>query len=368
MLTSGALIHGPSASTRPAPVDPPALPDRTALSDRPAPIDRSGLPGRPAPRKNARPSYRPYRATVAGLVRLTPHFTRVTFTGPDLAGFGTDGQDQRLKIVLPFEVGHPLAGDISDIGADDDATIRDGGWYTRWRALPEDRRNPFRTYTVRAVRPGKAEVDVDMVSHGDAGPASRWLASARLGDEVVIVGPDARSVDSAIGIDWHPGEATTLLLAGDETAAPAICSILESLPAGRAAQAFIEIPDAADRLPVRCPAGARVEWIVRGDEPEEAGWVGAGLDRAVRGWVRDNPAAIRGAIATPVQRLDEVDVDAELLWDSPGEPVGASFYAWLAGEAGAIKLLRRFLVSETGVDRAAVAFMGYWRLGKAEAQ
>lgn len=350
MLTPGALIHDPSASMHPA------------LADHPAPS------GRPVPRKDARPPYRPYRATVVGLAPLTPHFTRVTFTGLDLDGFGTDGQDQRLKIILPFEGGHSLAGAISDIGADDEATIRGGGWYSRWRALPEERRNPFRTYTVRAVRPELAEVDVDMVSHGDAGPASRWLASARLGDEVVIVGPDARSSDSAIGIDWHPGEATTLLLAGDETAAPAICSILESLPAGRTAQAFIEIPDAADRLPVRCPAGASIEWIVRGDEPEGSGRVGAGLDRAVRGWVRDNPAAVRGALAASVQKLDEVDVDAELLWDSPGEPVGASFYAWLAGEAGAIKLLRRFLVSETGIDRAAVAFMGYWRLGKAEAQ
>lgn len=312
----------------------------------------------PGPLKDARPSYRPYRATVVGLVRLTTHFTRVTFSGLDLVSFGTDGQDQRLKIIFPFE-----DGTISDIGASDGVTIRDGGWYSRWRSLPSGLRNPFRTYTVRAVRPELAEVDVDMVSHGDSGLASRWLASARLGDEVVIVGPDAQSVDSAIGIDWHPGGATTLLLAGDETAAPAICSILESLPAGRTAQAFVEIPDASDRLPVRCGGGVTVEWIVRGGDP-----IGSGLDRAVRGWVRDNPAAVRGALAASAQELDDLDVDAELLWDSPGEPVGASFYAWLAGEAGVIKLLRRFLVSETGIDRTAVAFMGYWRLGKAEAQ
>lgn len=313
---------------------------------------------RPVRYKDQRPSYRPYRVRVAAIARLTPTFTRVTFAGLDLVDFGTDRQDQRLKIVLPFE-----DGTISDIGADDAATIHDGSWYARWRALPEARRNPFRTYTVRAVRPEEAEVDVDMVSHGDSGPASRWLASARLGDEVVIIGPDSRSIDSAIGIDWHPGDATTLLLAGDETAAPAICSILESLPAGRSAQAFIEIPDAADRLPVDCASGATINWIVRGSAP-----VGARLDRAVRGWVHDNPEVIRRARAATVQKLEDVDVDAELLWDSPADPIGASFYAWLAGEAGAIKLLRRFLVSETGIDRTAVAFMGYWRLGRAEPQ
>jgi NADPH-dependent ferric siderophore reductase len=47
---------------------------------------------------------------------------------------------------------------------------------------------------------------------------------------------------------------------------------------------------------------------------------------------------------------------------------GSDFYAWLAGESSVIKTLRRFLVSETGIDRKRVAFMGYWRLGKSEAQ
>jgi NADPH-dependent ferric siderophore reductase len=31
-----------------------------------------------------------------------------------------------------------------------------------------------------------------------------------------------------------------------------------------------------------------------------------------------------------------------------------------------IKTLRRHLVAECGVDRGSVAFMGYWRLGRAE--
>src|SRR6185312_930568 len=249
-----------------------------------------------------------------------------------LENFGTDGHDQRIKIVIPFDDGH-----TSDIGASDATTILDGTWYARWRELPEDRRNPFRTYTIRAVRPER--------------------------DELVVVGPDARSIDSGIGIDWHPGEATELLLAGDETAAPAICSILESLPAGRRARAFIEIPDAADRLPVRLAPGAELAWLPRNGAP-----TGSLLEPAVRGWVAGHASAIHDAIAASAQEVDEIDVDSELLWDSPLEPAGAGFYAWLAGEAGVIKALRRFLVSETGIDRKSVAFMGYWRLGRAEAQ
>jgi NADPH-dependent ferric siderophore reductase len=179
----------------------------------------------------------------------------------------------------------------------------------------------------------------------------------------VLVGPDARSDDSAGGIDWRPGDATELLLVGDETAAPAICSVLEAIPAGRTARAFIEIPDAADALPVRLPLGCTISWLARGDAP-----VGTLLEPAVRHWVGDNPAVYAGSLAASAQTVADVDIDRELLWDSPLTQDGTTFYAWLAGEAAVIKRLRRFLVSETGIDRTRIAFMGYWRLGKAEAQ
>ena len=71
--------------------------------------------------------------------------------------------------------------------------------------------------------------------------------------------------------------------------------------------------------------------------------------------------------------LNEVDVDAEILWEVPdtapadANAAHATLYAWLAGEAGVIKTLRRFLVSETGIDQRQVAFMGYWRAGRSEA-
>src|SRR5690606_41506855 len=64
-----------------------------------------------------------------------------------------------------------------------DALRRDDpDWYAAWRALPEEERNPMRTYTVRTVRQNLREVDVDVVMHGDAGPASRWALSAAAGD------------------------------------------------------------------------------------------------------------------------------------------------------------------------------------------
>ena len=81
-----------------------------------------------------------------------------------------------------------------------------------------------------------------------------------------------------------------------------------------------------------------------------------------------------GQAPAPDVDLEDVDVDEGILWEVPvdwttGEPLAteAHLYAWLAGEAAVIKTLRRHLVSECGVDRKAVAFMGYWREGRSEA-
>ena len=308
------------------------------------------------PDRTDRPAYRPFRATVLQMRRLCPSFLRVTLGGPDLDLFGTDGLDQRVKVVFPLADGF-----LADL--DDPRTVDEGTWYEQWRALPDDRRNPFRTYTVRRVRPWARELDIDLVVHGGTGPAARWISGVRPGDEVILVGPDARSIHSSLGIDFHPGTARRVLLAGDETAAPAIAAILEALPADRRAHAFVEVPHAEDRLPLDLPAGADMTWLPRGGDG-----VGSRLVPVVTDWAATSAELLRASAAPVPQPFTDVDVDAELLWESPAEPPDGAFYAWLAGEAGMIKDLRRLLVRGHGVDRSRVAFMGYWRQGRAELQ
>jgi iron complex transport system ATP-binding protein len=46
---------------------------------------------------------------------------------------------------------------------------------------------------------------------------------------------------------------------------------------------------------------------------------------------------------------------------------GVPAYVWLAGEAGVVTGLRRYLLREAGFDRRSVAFMGYWRQGRGAA-
>jgi NADPH-dependent ferric siderophore reductase len=316
---------------------------------------------RPAAAAPARPSYRPFAVSVAGIRRLSDTFTRVTFTGPELHEFGTVGLDQRVKVILPLpEVGIAALPD-------------DESWYQAWRELPESHRNPIRTYTVRAVRPGAREIDIDFVAHGEAGPASRWVTHAVIGDELTVVGPDARGQNPQSGVEWRPGNARSVLLAGDETAAPAICAILAALPREARGCAFIEVPHETDVMETGAPDGVKVTWLARAkaaaqhDAPHGPTH-GAALEAAVRDWTTRSVTMGQPGNAPARTQLADVDIEHDILWEVPEETHrGADLYAWLAGEAGVIKTLRRFLVSETGIDRHQVAFMGYWRAGRAEA-
>ena len=289
---------------------------------------------------------RAYRTQVRAVQRLSQTFLRVTLHAPDLRHFGTAGLDQRLKIVLPRP-----DGVVPDFGLFDEPRPALMQWYTRWRELPDDQRNPIRTYTARAVRPELCEVDIDFVIHGDTGPATRWVTQAKCGDELIIVGPDSRSQAVANrGVEWHPDGATQVLIVGDETAAPAICSILENLPAHFTGHAIIEVPDASDCLEISIPSQVQQRWLARGNAP-----VGTLLQ----------PAVVE---LCATQNLAQVVTDPnpqELLWEVSHQP-DAEAYAWLAGEAGVINALRRHLVREVGMQRRSVAFMGYWRHGRPE--
>lgn len=313
------------------------------------------------------PAYRPYEAAVSRILPLSPHFVRVTVTGDDLVHFGTAKLDQRIKLVFPGTAGLP------DVGARDEATIRSGDWYARWRAMPEGERGYLRTYTVRDIRPSERELDIDFVRHapgpgGADGPAGSWLRTAAVGDRLIIAGPDARCPD-VVGIDWRPGSAQHLLLLGDETAAPAICSIIETLEYGTA-QALIEVPSSEDILSVYPRGRSRISWLARdgGCETAEGRRAvaphGLLLRNAAKSWLNRHTTIVSSVIGAP-QTLEDIDVDSELLWDSPAEVTEGDFYAWVAGEAATVRDLRRMMVG-AGVNRRNVAFMGYWREGKSE--
>lgn len=287
---------------------------------------------------------------VLRIVDLTPNMRRFTVTGESLDRYGDTGYDQRIKVVFPTDA---ASLDAMPLGAD---------WYPRWRELDPDTRPPFRTYTTRAVRHSAREVDVDMVAHDVRGPASRWIRDAGVGDELLLVAPTTEDEPPHLGIDFvPPAQVERYLLAGDETAAPAIAVILEQLPPEAQGTVVVEFPDDRDAAYIPEHPGFARHVAGRGRSPRHAY-----LERTVREVLPELCPAGRGS------EVEEVDIDEGLLWEVPRTKKGgaalksAPLYAWLAGEASAIKSLRRHLVSEHGVDRRAVAFMGYWRMGRAE--
>ncbi|WP_413752850.1 siderophore-interacting protein [Streptomyces sp. R-74717] len=244
---------------------------------------------------------------VVGVERITPRTARITFAGDALAELMEDRPDQQMKLCFPRE-GQEVPR-LPEPDVDDTYGMR---WYEAYLAIPEPERPLMRSFTVRAYDRRLGLMAVDFVLHGDEGPAASWGRDARPGDVLGMVGPSSMYARPLPAADW-------LLLAGDETALPAIGTLLESLPAGARALVYAEVADEAEGQVLDSPGEVTVHWVHRD--------TGETLTEAVRG--------------------------AEL-------PAGSGA-AWLAGEAGAVRALRRHLVEERGLPKGAVEFSGYWR-------
>jgi len=316
-----------------------------------------------------------FDTTVVARQDLSPSFRRVTLSGKDLDYFGTNSHplDMRIKLLLPPAGGSALTDEIASMRPQAmTSPAEQVGWYKRWLSIDPDTRGYMRTYTVRAFREAghrdnsglTAELDIDFVMHGhvvdgklQGGPATEFGDRAQVGDQLLLLGPNKFLNDASYGgIEFRPGDASRIVLAGDETAAPAICAILESLPSHVTGHALIEVPQTTDILGASTRSGVSVQWLTRGNN------VHGELLRNALSQVVAIPAA--GVVHTNAEPED-IDVDSEILWET-GQATKAPFYAWIAGEAGTVKEMRRYLVKEAGIDRKQVAFMGYWRHGKTE--
>lgn len=253
---------------------------------------------------------------VAGVRQLTPHLVRVTFGGADLADLYYDEPDQQVKLYFP----KPGQSVPRMPAPSDDFT----GWYDAFNAIPEPERPWMRSYTIRTHDPEHQTIAVDFVVHDDhAGPATRWARTAGRGDTLAMVGPSAYFT-RPIPLRTSIAAADWLLLVGDETALPAIGGILEALPDGSRAEVFVEVPGLADEQAISTRGMVDLHWLHRDGVP-------------------------------PGQSTLLLDAVRRASF-----PTGAIF-AWLAGEAGIVRSLRRHLVDERGVDKRAIEFTGHWR-------
>jgi NADPH-dependent ferric siderophore reductase len=228
--------------------------------------------------------------------QVTPHVVRVTLAGDELAGFPGDGPDRRIKMFFPVP------------GQERPAVPRASTGGPVWPA--GEARPAIRTYTVRRHDAAAGELDVDFVLHEGHGPAAAWARDARPGAWVGVSEPGGRYEPDPTA-DFH-------VVIGDETALPAVATVLDALPPGVPVLALLEVADAAEEQDL---PGAP-NWVHRDGRPAGEPLV----------------AAVRAARFPPGR----------------GQ-------AWVAGESAAVVEQVAAQLLHRGLDRRAVYATGYWR-------
>jgi NADPH-dependent ferric siderophore reductase len=182
--------------------------------------------------------------------------------------------------------------------------------------LPDGSRPVIRTLTPSLVDAPATELDVRVVVHG-AGPLSEWAEGVEPGAPAAVSGPGrGYTVDA---------EAPAFLLAGDETAVPAIAQLLEAIPGTTPVAVHVELAAGGRPLPLLEHRGGSVRWYEAGpDLPPGDALVGA----------------VVGATIDPGARV------------------------WVAGEAAAVQRIRRHLFEERGLSRRQATVRGYWKHGR----
>jgi NADPH-dependent ferric siderophore reductase len=196
--------------------------------------------------------------------------------------------------------------------------------------LPPEKKPSVRTMTVRHVDVAARQIALDIVVHGEHGIAGPWVAAAEPGQAIFLMGPGgAYTPDPAA--DWH-------LLAGDESALPAIATALEALPANAIGKAFIEVAGPEDEIGLTAPESVQVNWVYRGGRADLVA-----EDRA-------------GDFAPLIEAVTTTQ------W-LPGQ-----VHVFIHGEAQAVMHnLRSHIRKERGVDaKWASSISGYWRRGRTE--
>jgi NADPH-dependent ferric siderophore reductase len=242
-----------------------------------------------------------WRVPVLRIASVTPKMTRITVGGDALATFPGGGGDQH--VVLYFY--------------DPDVTVPEPLTLASARTVLGQVRPAMRSYTVRGHDPVRHELDFDFVLHG-SGVAATWAANARPGDPLILVGPSPAYAPDP-DVPRH-------LLAGDETALPAISAMLAELPATAEVTVVLEVADEAEEQPLRGPAGTDVRWLHRDGRPPGTPDL---LVPAIRGL---------GAFSGDV---------------------------WAAGERTVMHAVRAHLLDDLGLDRRHVRTTMYWRHGQA---
>lgn len=235
---------------------------------------------------------------------ITPHLLRVVLGGAQLQGFHSAAFDDHCKLVFPdATTGVLITPEVTAEGI----------------VWPEGPRPATRDYTPHSFNAEQQTIAFDFVLH-EAGPATAWALNAKVGDAVGVGGPRGSFIIPT-NFDWY-------LLAGDDTALPAIARRLQELPAGSRALAIIEVANEKDVQPLASSADVQLHWVFR--DSTEAG--------------------APGTLLTKLESLTLPEGD---------------FYGWVACESAAAKTIRQHLITVAKANPKWLRVSGYWKRGNA---
>jgi len=240
---------------------------------------------------------------VTAVSKIAPRLVSVLVTGDELDGFTDAAPTSHLKLFLPPAGTSELL--LPEQGPDGQVWNHD-----------ESLRPVIRTYTPRRYDPAASTLEIQLVLHGE-GPASEWAERVAVGDQAAVGGPGGRFVLDEAAAHWW--------LAADESALPALGTLLEALPETVTAEVHIEVEDADDVIALPSGVKAAVTWHHR----DGSGDFSAAL------W-----AAARSA------------------------SFGSGTKIWVACESGVMRDIRRHLTRERGIPLSQLVTRGYWRRGE----
>ncbi|MCA1368617.1 siderophore-interacting protein [Bradyrhizobium sp. BRP14] len=235
--------------------------------------------------------------TVDSVTDITPRLRRVSFRVADAGLFATS-RNMHLRLLFNLR-------EIAEQHA----------WQQGRQGAPRSDTKPtWRAYTIRSVERPSNTIAIDFLMHDAEGPGCCWARGAKRGDVIGAAGPSGGGLVEA---QWY-------LLAGDETALPAISRFVESLDETKAATVVIEVATSADVIPFTSPAAIDVKWLYRNASGGDC----------------------RGDLVQAIATADIPDASRKR-------------FAWVACEAKAAKKVRAIL-RDRGLAKDEQSVAAYW--------
>ncbi|MDC5406885.1 acinetobactin utilization protein BauF [Acinetobacter baumannii] len=174
-----------------------------------------------------------------------------------------------------------------------------------------------RVYTVRSFNPVNTQIEIDFVKHEDLSPAMEWLNSAQVGTKIGLIGPRPHFIPNFTA-------KKHVVMFADDTAVPALYSILKQWELGISADIFIESfeKDIAIQLP-------ELEHV------------------KIHSFHKEHHTSQKGLLLKAAFALENYE----------------NITIWAACERNEARALRQFFLEDQQLNKNDVRIAGYWRDG-----